>query len=810
MDLWQDVRFSFRRLFAAPWFTLAAVAALALGIGANTAVFTFVNAVLFRGLPFEDADRMMAVSSRTAQGGEIGVSYLDYLDFRDQSRSFDFLSGHLNASVNLADDEAVPERIQGAYVTGNFFRQLGASPVLGRDFRDDDDLPGAEPVVMLGHSVWENRYGRDPGVLGLSVRVNSLLATVVGVMPPGMRFPDNTDLWIPQSNLSAASETDNRGVRSFNVLGTLAAGVSMEQARDELAALGRGLAETYPDTNRDILPAITSFDEEVNGAEIRIVFLSLLGAVAFVLLIACANVAGLLLARSTERTREIAVRVSMGATRYRIVRQLLVESLLLALAAGALGLGLSVVGIRWFDSVTQNVGKPYWMEFTMDPVVFGYMAAVCIATALLFGLAPALHVSKTDVNEVLKEGTRGGSGGVRVRRWSSALIVGELVMTVVLLSGAAFMIRSFMNMYRMDLGIDTAGLVTMETYLPLTQYPELAPRWDVYRDFLDRLAVAPELQSAALVSALPLGGGGGSGVEVDGRPVEEGVTRPFVTVLSASQNYFDVLGVAAARGRAFAEADGSLGSEVAIVNERFVELHFPEGDPLGRQIRVGYEGAPVAEAPWLTVVGVVPSIRQQAVQELEPDPVVYLPLRFNPARTVYFVARSRGELPAVTSLVRENMRLVNPDLPFFSVRTMDQVLVEERWEFRIFGTMFSVLAGMALVLSAVGLYSVTAHSVSQRIREFGIRISLGAEPGQISMLALRRVLVQLAIGLPLGLLGGFGAGLILRSLLVQTGPTDPLPLLAVVVVMGTVAVLACLWPARRAARLDPVAALRIE
>jgi predicted permease len=362
----------------------------------------------------------------------------------------------------------------------------------------------------------------------------------------------------------------------------------------------------------------------------------------------------------------------------------------------------------------------------------------------------------------------------------------------------------------MDLGIDTAGLVTMETYLPLTQYPELAPRWEVYRDFLDRLAVAPEIQSAALVSALPLGGGGGSGVEVDGRPVEEGVTRPFVTVLSASQDYFDVLGVTAVRGRTFAEADGSLGSEVAIVNERFVGVHFPEGDPLGRQIRVGYEGAPVAEAPWLTVVGVVPSIRQQAVQELEPDPVVYLPLRFNPARGVYFVARSRGELPAVTSLVRENMRLVNPDLPFFSVRTMDQVLVEERWEFRIFGTMFSVLAGMALVLSAVGLYSVTAHSVSQRIREFGIRISLGAEPGQISMLALRRVLVQLAFGLPLGLLGGFGAGLILRSLLVQTGPTDPLPLLAVMVVMGTVAVLACLWPARRAARLDPVAALRIE
>jgi predicted permease len=390
------------------------------------------------------------------------------------------------------------------------------------------------------------------------------------------------------------------------------------------------------------------------------------------------------------------------------------------------------------------------------------------------------------------------------------MIVGELILTLVLLSGAGFMIRSFMQLYAMDFGIEAEGIATMEIYLPLTQYPELEPRWELYQAFLDRVSTAPEIHSGALVTALPAGGGGGSPLELDGVALEEDVARPITTLLTASEGYFEAVGIDLLRGRSFVGGDGAPGAEVAIVNQRFVELHFPDGDPIGRQIRVAYEGHPIADAPWLTVVGVTPTIRQAALEERQPDPVVYLPLQMNPSRTTFFVARTRTGIAAVAPAVRESMRLVNPDLPVFNVRTLEDALAEGRWAHRTFGTMFGFFAAIALILSAVGLYSVTAHSVIQRIREFAIRVSLGAEPRHISWLALRRVLIQLSIGLPLGMLGAFGVGRLLESLLVQTGPADPLTLGGVVLLMGVVAVLACLWPAARAGRVDPVTVLRVE
>jgi putative ABC transport system permease protein len=810
MDLWQDVRYAARRLVEARWFTLAAVTALALGIGANTTVFTFVNAVLLRGLPFNDPDRIMAVWTQHENGQQMGASYLDYRDWRDQSRAFDNLAADLNSQVNVSDDEQLPEQVSGSYVTGNFFRMIEVQPIRGRDFTDGDDLPGAEPVVMLGYSVWQNRYEGDDAILGRTIRVNSRVVTVVGVMPEDMRFPDNTDIWIPQTNLPPGSATNDRGTRGFNVVGRLASGVSIEQAREELRSIGAGLAEEYPDTNADLGPELSSFVERSNGDQIRVVFLSLMGAVAFVLLIACANVANLLLARSSERSREIAVRVSIGATRARIVRQLLVESLLLAVVAGIIGLGLSVLGIHWFDAQTQNVGKPYWMVFSMDGVVFAFMAAVCLATAVLFGLAPALQVSRTDVNEVLKEGMRGGTVGFRSRRWSGALIVGEMVLTIVLLSGAAFMMRSFMSLYTLDLGIETRGLVTMQIYLPLTKYPQPGPRRDLYRNFLDRLDGLPEIRSSTIANASPLSGGGAAGLEVDGRVAEPGETRPTVSSLAVSEDYFGTLGIEPLRGRTFTREDGLPGSEVAIVNQRFADLYLGDGDPLGRSIRLVDNPDAGEAAPWLTVVGITPTIRQRNLEDIEPDPVVYTPLAFNPVRGAILIVRTQGDQAAATSIVRETMRAVEPDIPLYDIMTLDQRIARERWPFRVFGTMFSMFAAIALILSAVGLYSVTAHSVVQRIREFGIRVSLGAKPGQISWLALRRVLIHLAIGLPIGLAGAFAVGAILQSLLVQTSPRDPVTLVTVVLVMVMVAILACLWPARRGGRLDPVAALRVE
>ena len=811
MDLWRDVRYAIRRLVEDRGFTFAAVAALSLGIGANTTVFTFVNAVLVRGLPFEDPDRIVAVWTENDRGGQMGVSLPDYRDLRDESRTLATLAGSLNANMNLSDDELLPERFLGAYVTGNFFRIIGEQPVLGRGFSDADDLPGAEPVVLLGHSVWQNRYEGDPGVLGRTVRVNSLVATVVGVMAEDMRFPDNHDLWVPQVNLPPESTTEDRGTRSFTAVGRLAPGASIEQAREELRAIGARLAEAHPETNADLLPNIESFNERVNGSEIRLIFLSLMGAVGFVLLIACANVANLLLAKSAERSREIAVRVSIGATRGRIVRQLLVESLLIAIVAAVVGLGMAVLGIRWFDSVTQDVGKPYWMEFTMDPMVFGFMALACLGTAVVFGLAPALYVSRTDVNAVLKEGTRGGSGGVRARRWAAMLIVGEVVLTLVLLSGAGFMMRSFMNLYTLDLGIDMDGLLTMEIYLPLTQYPQPDQQMGVYDELLDRMrTVASVGGQAALTSAPPLGGGGSGGLELDGRAAESGETRLTVTSLVVSEDYFDLLRVPLRQGRAFTSDDGEPGSEVAIVNQRFVDLHLADGEALGRRLRLVSGETAAPDAPWFTVIGVAPNVRQRDIEDQQADAVVYRPLRSAPVRSALLLVRADGDPAAATASVRETMRTVEPDVPLADVMSMDDRLALQRWPFRVFGTLFGVFAVIALTLSAVGIYSITANSVTQRTREFGIRASLGAEPRAISWLALRRVLGYLLVALPVGGAGAYAVGRLLQSLLVQTTPGDPLTLGAVVLVMVAVAVLASLWPARRAARIDPMMALRIE
>ena len=812
MDLWQDIRFGARLLVKARWFTLAAVTALALGIGANATVFTLVNAVLFRGLPFDDAENIVAVWAENEQNQRANFSHPNYVDLRDQARTLESLAANLNAPVNLADDGQPPERVVGAYVSGNFFRMLGEQPVLGRDFVDEDDREGAEPAVLLGHTVWQNRYGGDPGVLGLTIRVNSLVATVIGVMPPNMRFPQNTDVWIPLHMLPPESEVERRDQgSSFQVVERLARGASIELAREELQAIGRRLADEYPESNRELRFNLMSWQDQVTQGEIRLIFLTLMGAVVFVLLIACANVANLLLARSADREREIAVRVSLGATRGRIVRQLLIESILLAILAGGVGLLLSVVGIQWFDAaVTEEIGKPYSMEFTMDPIVFVFMAGVCLATAVLFGLARALQVSKTDVNEVLKEGSRGSSSGRRARRWADALIVGEIVLTLVLLSGAGFMMGSFVKLASMDLGIETSRLLTMQMYLPLTQYPEPGPRRELFEDLEERLRGVVAIQASTLTTAPPLSGGGSQAVEVDGSGGDTGEVLPRATTLWVSDGYLDALGVQLVRGRWLGPDDGLPGSEVAVVNERFVEVHLEGGDPLGRRVRFVPAAADTLEVAWLTIVGVIPNIRQRAIEELETDPVAYMPLRSNPLRSVSLMVRTSADPGSATPLLREVMGAVQPDLPLFNIMTMDQLLAERRFIFRVFGLMFSVFAGIALVLSAVGLYSVTTHSVTQRTQEIGIRVAHGAHPRQVTWLVLRRALVQLGIGLPVGLLGAAAVGQLLQSVVVQTSATDPLLLGAIVLVLAVVAVVACIIPAQRAARLDPMVAFRVE
>jgi predicted permease len=815
MGLWQDWQFALRLFVKDKWFTLVATLALAFGIGVNATVFTFVNAVLIRSLPFDDPARIMAVSSiDPVRNRNMGVSYRDAEEW-SRAKSFSTVAVMTGTTANVSDEGRAPERYSGLYTSAATFRLIGQSPVIGRDFVADDDRPGATPVVLLGSSIFKNRYGADPAVIGRTIRVNEIPAVVIGVMPEGFRFPNNADLWMPLSVQPGLRE-QQRTSRFHQMIGRLAPGASREQAQAELDAIAQRLTTEYPDTNKDIHAVVQSYSDRVNPTQIRTVFLSLMGAVAFVLLIACANVANLLLARASNRAREISVRVSLGASRGRIIRQLLIESLLLAVIAGILGFGIAVVGVRLFDIATTDVGRPYWIQFTMDASVFAYLAIICIVTAVAFGLAPALHVARTDVNEILKEGGRSGSGGARLRRWTGVLVVGELALTLALLAGAAFMLRNFLTMYRLDLGIETSHLLTMALTLPDAKYQALEQRLAFYDQLQERLT--SRFTSVSVATNGPMQGGLARRFEIVGRDRAQGQELPTVTVLGVDPRYFATVGVRVLRGRAFNASDGAAGQEHAIINARLAQLHFGDREPLGQQIVLSLDpstGEPPPGIPYsqtVTVVGVVPNIRQRGLDQPDPDPIAYLPFRMQPRGFMTLLARADGNPHELTPAVREEMRAIDPDLPVFNIRTIDESLARERWPFRVFGTLFGIFAAGALLLSAIGLYAVTAYSVRQRTQEIGIRTALGAQSGQVMWLFVRRAFFHLAIGLTLGVAGAVGVGSVFEAgnILLQINGRDPLTIGSIALLLTVVAVAASVWPARQATRMDPLVALRRE
>lgn len=817
MGLWEDSRFAARLLLKDKWFSLVAAVALALGIGVNATVFTFVNAVLIRGLPIADPDRTLAVDSwdRGRSQGR-GVSYLDYRDWRDHTKAFESFGAYTGTIANLSDEGQPPERYNGSCMSANGFSILGSRPVIGRDFVPDDDRRGAPAVALIGHTVFTNRYGGNPSVIGKQVRINDNPATIIGVMPEGMRFPFNTDVWMPLAQMTGLEE-QRRNARPLQAFGHLAPGVTRAQAQSELINIARKIEADNPDTNKDIQARVQTFNEQQNGGPIRIVFLSLMGAVAFVLLIACANVANLLLARATNRAREISVRVSLGASRWRVVRQLLMESVLLSAIAGVAGLGIAMIGIRLFDRATQDVGRPYWIQFTMDGTVFAFFAVVCLGTGIVFGLAPALHAAKTDVNEVLKEGGRSGTAGVRARRWTGALMIGELVLTVVLLAGAGFMMRNFVTMYRLDIGVDMSKLLTMALALPDRKYPALEQRLAFYERLEERLKSNPKIENVTIASNIPLQGGFLRRLEVEGRAVDPNAQKPNVTMVTVDPRYFKTVALAIQRGRELTDEDGMTGREAAVINQRFAALHFPGEDPIGRRITLSIDlqggAAPQGGIPLAltaTVVGVVPNLRQRDIQLPDPDPIAYLPFRTDPRGFMNLIVRSSGDPNLMTPILREEVRAVDADLPLFNIRTMDDQIAQARWPFRVFGTMFGIFALIALTLSAVGLYAVTAYAVSQRTQEIGVRMALGAQGNEVAWLFLRRSLIQLAIGLALGVAGAFGVGTLFAQtqLLVQNRAGDPITLGGITVLLAAVAGIACYVPAKRATKLDPLLALR--
>ena len=810
MSILEDIRFAARVLYKRRGMTAVAIIALALGIAANSAVFTFVNAVILRGVPFPDPDRVVALRTQDARNRQMGVSYYDFLDWRAAARSFSDVSLMGQPTFNVSEPGTSPERYNGAYVSANTFRLVGAQALVGRGFIPEDDLDGATPVVVLGYSIWQSRYAGEATVLGKTIKINDLLATVIGVMPPGMQFPPNTDLWLPLGQ-ATINRGQSRQQRNYQVIARLADGVTIPQARSELATIAAQLARDYPQTNEGIVPTVATYNESSTPTQIKLVFWSLMGAVGFVLLIACSNVANLLLARSAERAKEVGVRVSLGASRGRVIRQLLVESVMLSLLGGIAGIPLAYAGIRLFDSLTQNVGKPYWMEFSIDPIVLLFFFAICFVTGVVFGLAPAFHVSKTSLNEVLKEGGRSGSSGIRAHRWTNGLLVVQVALTLVLLAGAGFMMRSFFVLYRLDLGFETPRLLTMQINLNDRKYPTAEERNGFARRLAERLAGIGALEAVTTASNFPLSGGAGLELTIDGR-TDPNTRRPIVTMVSVGAKYFDTVGVSILRGRGFSTADETPGRGGVIVNQRFADMYFKGEDPLGRQISVTEEGPNGIDLRAQTIVGVSATVRQRDIQAAEPDAVVFVPYFTGPnlGRTVAVIVRTSGATAAAVPLIRQAVLALDADIPVFNVRTMDELLAQRRWQYRVFGGMFATFAAIALLLAAVGLYAVMAYSVTQRTQEIGVRMVLGAPPRDVVWLFLRRAVILVAAGLLIGMAGAFGVGRLLQSVLVQSTGRDVPVLLSIAVLMIAVAVTACVWPARRATRLNPVAALRYE
>jgi putative ABC transport system permease protein len=807
----QDVRFAVRLLAKDRWFTLVAALTLGLGIGVNNTLFTIVNALCIRGLPIARADRMVSVGARDVHDRELGVSLRDFQDLqRSMAPAIAGLAAFAGAAMPVGDEGRAPDRVLGTYISANAFELIGERPLLGRDFLPEEDQPGADAVVILGSGVWRTRYGGDLSVVGRSVQVNGVPSLVIGVMRDRFKFPNNADLWLPLA-LMPGLTSQGGNVRSLSVFGRLVDGITLARAQTELNGSATRLAHDYPETNAGIGSTAVPINDRYNGRITDAVWISFMAVGAFVVLIACANVANLLLMRSIRRAHEIAIRASLGASRYRLVRQLLVESAALAAAGGVVGFALSIVGLRLFQSAIPEGGLPFWVDLTMDDRVFAVLAGVSVGTVFVFGLVPAFHVSKTDVHAVLKEGGR-GSGGRRASRWTAVFLTAQVALTMVLLAGMGVGLRGFLAVQRADLVVDTTHLLTMSVALPSQTYPTADARMALYRRLGDRLAAIPLVSSATIAGSLPISGASARQLTIDGRPPVVGEPPPTVWTVAVGPNYFETMGLRLREGHAFNDQDGTAGFEYAIVNQRFADMYFANDDPVGRRIRLTDGSAPNT-TPWHTIVGISPSVRQRSVG-LEPDPVVYLPLRGSPPTTAALIVRAVSEPAAITSLVRDEVRALDPDLPVFRIRTMDQVVSESRWNPRVSQGLVTVIAFVGLLLAAVGLYAVNAYSVVQRTKEIGVRVALGAQRAQVLWLVLRGALFQVALGAAFGVVGAVlwdrPWEVPARGATLRYGMTDPVVLLPVAALLTVVALAASVLPAGRAARLDPAAALRHE
>jgi putative ABC transport system permease protein len=801
-DLRRDLRHALRALRRAPGFTLVAVFTLGLGIGVNTTFFTIVNAICLRGLPIDEPERVMFVSGRDMQDRTLNLSYAEFDEMRARTTAFMRVAAYTITAPSVSDNRQPPARVLGAYLSAGAFELLGDRPVLGRSFSAEEDNPGSPAVVIIGGELWSSRYASDPNIIGQTINVNGVPSTVIGVMPRGFMFPTNADIWRPMANLPPVVR-QSRAERRLAVFARLADGKNQEHARVEMASLATGWAREHPDTNRDVRMTVVPINEQLNPSVAQRAWIAFIIAGVLVLLVACANVANLLLMRAAVRGREMAIRTSIGASRGRVVRQLLVESATLSVLAATFGVFVAWAGLRMLAAIVPPETLPYWMAFTMDSTVQAVVIGVCVLSVFLCGLPSALHVSKVDLRDAMTDS--GTSTGARpARRWIAALLAVEFAVTLVLVTLAVTGVRGNIEGRRTEFQIDPESLVTMSVALGLDLYPSPEKRLAFFEQ-LDQ-AVGSSVGPMAFASVLPYGGGQQQPLTLFGRSL--GDTPPPVSVVSASERYFEVLKVPLVNGRAFSRTDGRPGSEAAIVNQRFVQMFLSGHEPIGARIRVG-----TGETPWLQIVGVATTVRQQ-VYGPQPDAVVFLPFRAAPQPVSTIVVRAAGD-PAepIAKLRREAARL-DANLPIYRVMTFEQAVLNAFWNIRLSDTIIRSIAVVTFLLALIGLYAVTGYTVERWTKELALRIALGAGGGQIVWLVIRRVLTQLSIGLAVGLVGTLAFDRLFSDPATRAASRvqmmDATALVAIVLSIAAVAVIACLVPIRRAARVDPLVALRAE
>ncbi len=810
--LLKDLRYSFRMLLKKPGFTVIAVLALAIGIGANSAIFSVINTVLLRPLPYNNPDRLIAVMEQSPQRGypEMPISYANFADWVDQNHVFEELAAFRTDDFTLTGI-GEPERVSGTRVSASLFPMLETQPLSGRVFGVAEDKPGAERVVVLSYRMWQRHFGSDPNVLGQPITLDDESYTIIGIMPQSFRFPavftyagktvnQASDFWVPIA--PALSETP-RGSHSSFAIGRLKAGVTLEEARAEMAAIESRLEQQYPDENTAIESRLLPLHEQA-VAYIRPALMVLLSAVGFVLLIACTNVANLLLARAATRHKEIAIRTALGAGRLRLIRQLLTESLLLSLTGGGLGLLLAMWAVDGLAAIgPQDI--PRLNEIGLDRWVLLFTFAVSVATGLIFGLVPALQASKPNLTEVLKDGARGATSSLRNNRIRSILVTTEIALSLLLLVGAGLMLRSFIRLQQVDPGFRTDNILTLNLSLSESRYPEKHQIAGFFQEAINKVRALPGVEAVGATSELPLSGGmSTSGFDIEGRPAPPPDEKMMAGNRAISPDYFSTMGISFIKGRDFTDMDNEKAAGVAIINQSLARLFFRDEDPIGK--RVSWDAK---TNQWYSIVGVVSDIRHASLDE-KAEPEIYLPYLQRPKPSLTLAIRTHTDSESMLSAVRSEIQSIDKDQPIDEAMTMNQYLSDSISQRRFNTLLLGLFATLALGLALVGIYGVMSYSVTQRTHEIGIRMALGAKTTDVLKLVVGQGLMLALAGIAAGLAASFALTRLLSDLLYEVSATDFLTFASVSVLLAIAALLASYIPARRATRVDPMVALRYE